>query len=73
MFRGFAFACHFEPTINRNASKVELAKQDDGEQLYEEEFICACAVPRLGHAFSVSIRVSLTAHDPLNMLMQIIT
>jgi hypothetical protein len=40
-------------------------------QLYEAEFICACAIPWLDRAFSVSTGLSLTLHEPLNMLMQI--
>src|ERR1700722_4870250 len=42
-------------------------------QLYEAEFICACAIHWLRRAFSVSRAMSLTPHEPLNMLMQIIT
>src|SRR3984957_11996845 len=40
-------------------------------QLYEAEFICACAIHWLARAFSVSTAFSLTPHEPLNMLMQI--
>src|ERR1700733_3855357 len=67
------FACHIQPTVNRNASKVELARQGGGAQLYEEEFIRACAFSWLARAFSVGTPLSLTAHEPLNMLMQINT
>src|ERR1700722_14922840 len=69
--RGCAFCCHFQPTVNRNASKVEFAKQGGAAPLYEAEFICAYAIHWLARAFSVRTALSLTPHEPLNMLMQI--